>query len=372
MNPLTLTSRDAASRIRAAAAALVAVLVLSVAAPTVAQDASDGSTDLQFPLMLGEELLTAETFTGPEWLARISEGEDADATAAENTEALLESVGKTIDDLTVKTALYQPDLGTNAVVAAIRIAGTDAREFAEGAIELLLGDVPAPDLVMRPFGDKWTIRVVDAERPGVYPRTVYLKGDTAWIIEGDEEYVFDALDQLPAPDPVGALPGDTLLTELPVTLDDRRRIGLYESTEPLFLPSMSERLGPEMDEWLIDLYLEAGVAPSEILGVIAWWGLESTQDSIEIEGYRLPADAGELTERLRSRIFLGEGEEAVSFGSLFEGVGRTEQEIGGRQVTTLEFGVTKQHVFGSDDTVWIVTDHVGEPELAEEAIASLP
>ncbi len=197
----------------------------------------------------------------------------------------------------------------------MRIDGADARDFAEEAIDLLLGDITTPGLVMRPFGSKWTLRVLDAERPGVYPRTVYLKDDVAWVIEGDEEYVWDALDQLPEPAAVGRLAGDDLLTDIPYALDGRRRIGLYESTEPLFLPTLSERLGPEVDEWLLDLYLNAGVSPSEILGVIAWWGLESNQDGIQIEGYRLPETAADQLEQLRSKIFLGEGGESASFAS---------------------------------------------------------
>ena len=298
--------------------------------------------------MIGGQLLAAETFSGPEWVARFSSGDSADPAYVEGTEALVRSVDKTIDDLTVTTALYEPSPGNNAAIVALRIDGADARDFAEGAIDLLLGDITSPGLVMRPFGSKWTLRVLDAERPGVYPRTVYLKDDVAWIIEGDEEYVWDALDQLPEPAAVGRLAGDDLLTDVPYALDGRRRIGLYESTEPLFLPTLSERLGPEVDEWLLDLYLNAGVSPSEILGVIAWWGLESNQDGIQIEGYRLPETAADQLERLRSEILLGEGGESASFAALLQGVGRLEQEIGGRTVTTLDYGDVKQHVFNRE------------------------
>ncbi len=363
----------------------MAALLLALPSVAVAQDASESPSvsaapaaeagGIDFPVMLGGQLLTAETFSGPEWVARFSEGDSADPGFVDGIMALVESVGKTIDDLTVKTALYEPDPdnpGNPAVVAAFRIDGADARAFAPAAVDLLLGDITTPGLVMRPFGSKWTLRVQDAAMPGVYPRTVYLKDDTAWIIQGDEEYVWDALDQLPAPAPVGILPGDSLVTEIPVALGDSRRIGLYEATEPLFLPTLSERLGPEVDAWLLDLYLNVGVSPSEILGVIAWWGLESNQDGIQIEGYRLPPGAADQVEELRSQIILGEGVEAASYASLLEGVGRIEQEIGGRAVTTLDFGDVKQHVFSSEDTVWVVTDNVGQPEMAAEAIAALP
>jgi hypothetical protein len=382
LNSRTRNHGGRAGRVPSVTVTLVAVLALSLPSVALAQEVTDSpapsvspggdSGAIDFPVMLGGQLLTAETFSGPEWVARFSEGESADAAYVEGTQALVESVGKSIDDLSVKTAAYEPSPGERAIVAAFRVDGADARDFAEEAVDLVLGDISAPQLVMRPFGSKWTLRVVDVEMPGVYPRTIYLKDDTAWIIEGDEEYVWDALDQLPAPSPAGALPGDDLLTQVPYTLDGRRRIGLYEATEPLFLPTLSERPGPELDGWLLDLYLRAGVSPSEILGVIAWWGLESNQDGIQIEGYRLPQDAAEQLEQLRSKIVLGEGAESTSYATLLEGVGRSEQELGGRTVTTLDYGDAKQHVFSGADTVWIVTDHVGEPELAEEAIAGLP
>jgi len=382
LNSRTRSHRGRIDRLRPVSIGLLMSLLLALPLAATAQDATEspaassptgsGADAIDFPVMIGGQLLTAETFSGPEWVARFSSGDSADPAYVEATEALVRSVDKTIDDLTVTTALYEPSPGNNAAITAVRIDGADARDFAEGAIDLLLGDITTPGLVMRPFGSKWTLRVLDAERPGVYPRTVYLKDDVVWVIEGDEEYVWDALDQLPEPAAVGSLAGDDLLTDVPYALDGRRRIGLYESTEPLFLPTLSERLGPEVDDWLLDLYLNAGVSPSEILGVIAWWGLESNQDGIQIEGYRLPPTAADQLERLRSEILLGEGGESASFAALLQGVGRLEQEIGGRTVTTLDYGDVKQHVFSSPDTVWVVTDHIGQAEMAAEAIAALP
>ena len=140
--------------------------------------------------------------------------------------------------------------------------------------------------------------------PGVYPRTVYLKGDTAWFIQGDNENVWDVLNQLPDADPVSVSSADSLYTDVPIALDGQRRIGLYESTEPLFLPTLGERLGDDLEAWLLDLYLEVGISPSEMLGVITWWGLEAAQDGIQIEGYRLPEGGEELTQRLLDEVFL--------------------------------------------------------------------
>jgi len=237
---------------------------------------------------------------------------------------------------------------------------------------------------MRPLGTKWTLRVTDATMPGVYPRTVYLKDDTAWFIQGDNDYVWDALSQLPDADPVGLSSADSLFTDVPLALGGQRRIRLYESTEPLFLPTLGERLGEDIEAWLLDLYLEAGIAPSQMLGVIAWWGLEAAQDGIQIEGYRLPEGGEELTQRLLDEVFLvrppevsvdPESEAAAEVdpvASLLEGVTFSDEEIAGKAVTVLDYGGSLQYIFGSADTIWVISDPLGERDLVEEAIAALP
>ena len=236
-------------RLGSIAAALAVALSLALAAPSLAQDSSPSpgtesdSDGIAFPIMLGGQLMAAETYTGPGWIDRYSEGDDADPAYVEGTEALVAGVDKTIDDLAVKTALYTPSEGNHAAVVAFRIEGVDGREFVEEAVSLLLGDVETPQLLLRPLGLKWVLRVTDAEMPGVYPRTVYVRDDTVWVIEGDEEYVWDALDQLPDPQPVGVSAIDSLTAETPLALGDIRRTGLYEATEPLFLPTMEQFLG---------------------------------------------------------------------------------------------------------------------------------
>ncbi len=389
MIPTTRTHRRLSGHTRPFAVALVALFALALPLPALAQDAVESpapavdQTGIDFPIMLGGQLLTTETFSGPEWVAQFSDGETEDAAFVEGTEGLVESVGKTLDDLTVKSALYEPSPGNHAVVAAFQIDGIDAHLFAEDAIHLLLGDVAMPELLLRPIDAKWALRVVDAEMPGVYPRTVYLKDDTAWIIEGDEEYVLDALDQLPDPEPSDILADDTLLMSVPLMLDGLRRTGVYEVTEPWALPTLEAHLSPEIEGWLVDLYLDAGLTPTEMLGVITWWGYEG-QDSIQIEGYQLPGAAGtDAIERLRSDIFLtpddvaavglpGEGDDP--FAELLDPPApeHIEQELGGREVTTIDYGDVQQHIFISGDTVWVVTDPAGEAELAEKAIAALP
>lgn len=401
MKPSTTTRRGVFPR----PVALAIVAALALALPATAQDPSGSPAPsaaapegIAFPIMLGGELLKPETYSGEEWLARFAEGENADPAFVADTEALLESVGKTAADLTVKTALYEPsaalfefDDGTGtadpvatepAVLAALRIDGTDARDWAAMAVDVMVGDVTDPGLVLRPIDTKWTLRVTDAADPGVYPRTLYLKDDTAWIIQGDDQYVLDALGQLPAPAPVGPSSADGLYTDLPMTLGGARRLGLYESTEPLFLPSFGERIGADLDRWLVDLYLEGGISPSEMLGVIAWWGLEGSQDGIQIEGYRLPDGNEAFTQRLLDEVFLATPPEvdpnaAVDepidpSASRFAGVDFSDEQIAGRDVRVLDFGGAIQYIFGSADTIWVVNDPLGDRALVEEAIAALP
>ena len=349
-------------------------------APTDEESEAQG---IAFPVMLGGQLLSPETYDGAEWLELFA-GDDPDTVFIDGTNALLESVGASIDDVTVKSALYEPAENEAAVVLAMRIDGTNAREWVEGAVDVLVADVAEPGLIMRPLSTKWTLRVTDENNPGVYPRTVYLLDDTAWFIQGDNEFVWDALDQLPESPAVGTSSADSLFTDMPLTLSGERRIGLYESTEPLFLPTLGERLGDGIEDWLLDLYLEVGISPSEMLGVITWWGLEAAQDGIQIEGYRLPEGGEELTQRLLDEIFLirppevsidPESDEYLELdpvAAALEGVAFSEEEIAGQTVTTLDFGGSVQHIFSSADTIWVISDPLGERDKVEEAIEALP
>ena len=356
--------------------------------PVTETAAPEGATlparGIAFPVMLGGQLLTPRSYTGEEWLDQFREGDAADPAFVAGTEALLESVGASLDDLAVKTAMYEPTPGQAAVVVAMRIDDTEAREWVELAVDVMVSDVIEPGLVMRPLETKWTLRVTDATMPGVYPRTIYFLDDTAWIIQGDLEYVEDALAQLPDADPVAPSAADSLYTDVPMSLGGVRRLGLYESTEPLFMPTLGERLGDAFGDWLLDLYLEAGLTPAEMLGVIAWWGFDPTQDGIQIEGYRLPEGSEQWTQQLLDDVFLVRppevsvnpdvdgGEVGDDIEAMLSGVVFGEEEIAGRSVTTLDFGGPRQYIFGSPDTIWVVTDPMGERALVEEAIEALP
>ena len=370
---------------------LALAATLTLALPTMAQDATQSpatgaespaaatqDSGIAFPVMLGGQVLTPETFSGADWLAQFAGDDQADTAYVSGMQALLEGAGATVDDLTVKSAMYQPAEGEAAVVMAMRIAGTDARTWVRDAVDVVVSDVTEPGLVMRPLDTKWTLRVTDANLPGVYPRTVYLKDDTAWFIQGDTDYVWDALGQLPDADPIGLSSADRLDTDVPLALDGARRIGLYESTEPLFLPTIGARLGNDIEDWLLELYLDTRISPSQMIGVIAWWGLEASSDGIQIEGYRLPAGGEEMTQRLLQDVFLirpPEDPEAVDTDPValqLQGTSFSEEEIGGKSVTVLDNGDTKQYIFTSNDTIWVVSDPLGERDRVEEAITSVP
>ena len=44
----------------------------------------------------------------------------------------------------------------------------------------------------------------------------------------------------------------------------------------------------------------------------------------------------------------------------------------GVAVTVLDTGDTKQYIFASNDTIWVVSDPLGERDRVEEAITSVP
>lgn len=121
-----------------------------------------------------------------------------------------------------------------------------------------------------------------------------------------------------------------------------------------------------------------------MLGVIAWWGIDAAQDGIQIEGYRLPEGGEEMTQRLLDEVFLVRPPEVSvnpdvevpepvdDIAAMLSGVEFREEEIAGQAVTTLDYGGPKQYIFGSADTIWVISDPLEERALVEEAIEALP
>ena len=332
--------------------------------PQVAASSAPG--ELAFPATVAETTLAPQTYDGTEWLAGFADGTDGNEAFVTDVTAWLESIGKTPADVTVKSALQEVSEGNNVVILGMQIADTDAHDWVTDAVTLLLGDIVDPQFLLRPMDTRWVLRVQDAAVPGVYPRTVYVDGDTAWMMGGDEGYVSEMVGQLPISAPAVAADEPSLASMVPNVLDGRRRAGLYESREPTFMPTLEWGLSAVGDSWLLDLYLENGLTPADLMGAIAWWGVGSSEESVEIEGYQVPGASPELMDDFLQSVFLAAG------GSLPDEVGRTEEELGGRTVTSIDFDYQVQHIFGSGDTIWVVTDHAKEPDMAAAAIAALP
>ena len=69
----------------------------------------------------------------------------------------------------------------------------------------------------------------------------------------------------------------------------------------------------------------------------------------------------------------GQGLELVALAELGErGEELSVGEVAGRPVTTLDYGSTLQYIFSSADTIWVISDPLGERAKVEEAIESLP
>jgi len=62
-------------------------------------------------------------------------------------------------------------------------------------------------------------------------------------LRADVAALAQAIDRACDADPVTESSADSLFTDVPLSLGGERRLGLYESTEPLFMPTLSERLG---------------------------------------------------------------------------------------------------------------------------------
>jgi hypothetical protein len=130
-------------------------------------------------------------------------------------EALLESQGKSIDDLYVAAALHEPELGRISTITALRVDGAVAARLVDAAIPLLLG-IERPVTATRTVGESEieTIQVRDQTMPGAYPTTLYGPlGDTLWIVTAhDRRLLGEIVEALPGPG------GRVLMPELGVAI----------------------------------------------------------------------------------------------------------------------------------------------------------
>ena len=153
----------------------------------------------RFPAELEGAPIASSACEGPAWLALQDRGT---VTTVERAEALVDSVGRSIDDLTVATAVHEREPGRIATITALRVEGAQAQRFADPAISLLLG-IERPDKRYRYLGqDRIPVtRVRDETVPGSRSVTMYAPvGDTLWFVTADEPELLERIIQsLPGP-----------------------------------------------------------------------------------------------------------------------------------------------------------------------------
>lgn len=155
-----------------------------------------------FPAALEGSELEPVACHGRDWLALHDRSDPAGAATIERAEALLESQGRSIDDLYVAAALHEPESGRISTITALRVDGAAAARLVDAAIPLLLG-IERPVKATRTVGESEieTIQVRDETLPGAYPTTFYSPlGDTLWIVTAhDRRLLGEIVEALPGP-----------------------------------------------------------------------------------------------------------------------------------------------------------------------------
>lgn len=359
-----------------ASIALAGLLLAAVAAPATAQSpAPEGGDDGRsarladhFPTTLGGQPLEVTIDDGAGWLARFDESDADGATVIERTRSLLESVGASVEDLSIATAQHAPSEGNVATISAIRVRGAGAHDLIGGGIELLLGDVATPDLEMRIDGGRDVLKVRDAEMPGAYPRTLVATGDTLWIIEAEPPVLGEILAALP-PDREPAPPAFDLAASVPRELAGDRRVYLVVSSGWDYVYWLSENYPSELETVALQSYLASGIPIDDVTTTSAVWTDDAGDIGAVLAAYQFAgADQATLEELLETVILPG-----------FEGLGSEHEEIevAGRTVTRLideslvgpEGDVRPITLYISGDTVFVLD---ADEEIIADAIASLP
>ena len=180
---------------RLPSAVISGALLLALTAPAVAQD--EDSLAGAFPDSVGDIPIEVGEESGADWVARFDTGEDIDVAVIARTNALVEGLDATLEDLTIASATLNPTPDNVASIAAVRVTGRGAHELIDGAIDLLLGDVLSPSIQVVYADGRDLLKVRDAEILGAYPRTLLPDGETLWIIEADQDVLGEILSQLP-------------------------------------------------------------------------------------------------------------------------------------------------------------------------------
>jgi len=195
--------------VAAAIAAVIALLLLLPASVVVAQDESPApdpaaalaGTDFEgvFPSELGGlpwDDLTVEV--GAETQADFDPNDPEDAEELAETQALLERLGATVDDITtVSASRTNEDFTDFTFVLAFRLAGVDADRLLEESLSAIDDDLEQPRQESGQVGGKDVVLVWDDGSPDAQPFHLYASGDTVWMVAAVEPVLTEAFEKLP-------------------------------------------------------------------------------------------------------------------------------------------------------------------------------
>jgi len=293
-----------------------------------------------FPISVNGRLLEVASWSGPEWVARLDPQDRDGAAAIRKTEALVASTGKTLEDLMVATALFEPSPGNYATIAAMRVPGSQALQLIDPVIDVMVG-VISPETVWRSIADRWVIVVRDAAVPGMYPVTVYPSGDTVWVMQAERQFVEALLMALPPQAPLRGPVGDLERVEVPEfglavsfptdwtirTISEDPDLGFLVISGP-------ERFGPDVrmqpilhaepkgqepetgslpDACTLVLYRPITLTPDEFMGEFYGQAEDISVESLHERLSRVRFGPGPFTsERLHGQYAIG-GDDAIAF-----------------------------------------------------------
>jgi hypothetical protein len=344
----------------------------------LAQD-EPAPTDLAalFPDTVGGAELAVEILDGPAWLERQDTSTADGQLVVQRTEELVAAAEKSIDDLSIASALHRPGEGDQAAISAVQVAGAAASDLVRPTIALLLGDITNPAIRIRPLGSKDVLRVSDADLPGTYPKTVYPFGDTVWVVEAEQPALLEIVEALPGEAeeaPVDPVP--ELLAATPLLLGNEARSHFQVSSgwiDP-FETAPGEMFGPPYEEVELRLYLDEGVTADDLDSVLAVW--DEPAEGVVIVGYQIDDADTELMRAVLNDVIVPAI--TATIPSQQPAVG--ERELAGRALTVVtdeevdeaDRALSTYNFLVVDDTVWMINLATGDEAVLTEALEKLP
>jgi len=189
--------------------AVTALMLVLPASMVIAQDESPAPDPVAalansdfvgiFPTELGGlpwDDLTVQL--GAETLADLDPNDPDDAEELAETEALLERLGATIDDITaVSASRINEDVTDFTFVLAFRVSGVDADRLLEEILPSFDDDLEQPRQESGQVGGKDVVLLFDDASPDAQPFHLYASGDTVWMVAAVEPMLTEAFDKLP-------------------------------------------------------------------------------------------------------------------------------------------------------------------------------